>query len=95
MRWAFALSDNDLALTSPSPTESVGPVREANETDATFATRERDHVSARMKYDLDRAKWVSLNRKCLIVIKASTEDPIRGAILDNSIATEYIKKVES
>ena len=35
---ALALSDNDLALISSCPTEPVDPVREANETDAAFAT---------------------------------------------------------
>jgi len=35
---ALALSDNDLALISPCPTEPVDLVREANETDAAFAT---------------------------------------------------------
>ena len=53
---APALSDNDLALTSPYSTEHVGLVRAENETDAAFATRERDHATVRMKYDLDYAK---------------------------------------
>ena len=77
---ALALSDNDLALTSPCPTEPVDPVREANKTYAAFATRQRDHAEVTMKYDLDRAKWDSSNRKCLMVIKGSIEDPIRGSI---------------
>ena len=71
---ALALSNNDLALISPCPTKLVDPVRKANETDAGFATRQRDHAEVRMKYDLDRAKWDSSNRKCLIVIKGSIED---------------------
>ena len=78
LEMALALSDNDLALTSHCPTEPEDPVRVENETDATFATRERDHATVRMKYDLDCAKWDSLNRKCLMVIKGSIEDPIRG-----------------
>jgi hypothetical protein len=53
---ALALSDNDLALISPCPAELEDPVRAENETDTTFATRQRDHASVRMKYDLDRAK---------------------------------------
>ena len=36
---AFALSKNDLALTSPCSTEPVDPVREDNETDTDFTTR--------------------------------------------------------
>ena len=73
----------------------MDPVREENETDAAFATRQREHATVRMKYDLDHAKWVNSNRKCLIVIKSSIEDPIRGAILKCTTATEYLKKVES
>jgi hypothetical protein len=73
----------------------VDPVREANETDAAFATRQRDHVEVRMKYDLNRAKWDSSNRKYLMVIKGSIEDPIRDSILECTTATEYLKKVES
>jgi len=53
---ALALSDNDLALTFLCPTEPEDPVRAENETDATFATRECDHATVRMKYDLDYAK---------------------------------------
>ena len=92
---ALALSDNDLALTSPCPTKSMDHVRAENEIDVIFATRERDHASVRMKYDLDRAKWDSSNRKCLMVIKGSIEDPIRGSIPEYTTATEYLNKVES
>ena len=53
---ALALSENDLALTSPCPTEPVDPVRKENETDADSTTRQRDHVEVRMKYDLERKK---------------------------------------
>jgi hypothetical protein len=92
---ALALSDNDLALISPCPTEPVDLVREANETDVAFTTRQCDHAEVRMKYDLDRAKWDSSNRKCLMVIKSSIEDPIRGLIPECTTTTEYLKKVES
>ena len=69
-------------------------MRAENETDAAFATRQREHAIVRMKYDLDNAQWVSSNGKCLIVIKSSIEDPIRGAIPECATATEYLKKVE-
>ena len=36
----LALSKNDLALTSPCPTEPVNPLREENETDADFTARQ-------------------------------------------------------
>jgi hypothetical protein len=48
-----------------------------------------------MKYDLDRAKWDSSNCKCLMVIKGSIEDPIRGSIPKYATASKYLKKVES
>ena len=70
---ALALSDNNLALISPCPTEPVDPVRAENETDAAFTTWQHDHAGVRMKYDLERAKWDSSNRKCLMVIKGSIE----------------------
>ena len=56
LEMALALSDNDLALTSPCNTEPEDPVRAENETDSSFATRQCDHASVRMKYDLDHAK---------------------------------------
>jgi len=92
---ALALFDNDLALISPCPTEPEDPVRAGNETDAAFATQQRDHASVRMKYDLDCAKWDSSNRKCLTMIKGSIEDPIRRSTLECTTAIEYLKKVES
>jgi len=53
---ALALSKNDLALTSPCPTESVDLVREENEIDVDFTARQRDHVVVRIKYDLEHKK---------------------------------------
>ena len=53
---ALALSKNDLALTSPCPTELVDPRWEDNETDADFTARQRDHAEVRMKYDLECKK---------------------------------------
>ena len=52
---ALALSDNELALISPCPTEPEDPLRAENETDVAFPTRQHDHASVRMKYDLDHA----------------------------------------
>ena len=36
---ALALSENDLALTFPCPTEPVDPVRKENENDTNFTAR--------------------------------------------------------
>ena len=49
---ALALSENDLALTSPCPTEPVDPVREENKSDAGFTARQRDHAEVRMKCNI-------------------------------------------
>ena len=92
---ALALSENDLVLTSLCPTESVDLVREENESDADFTARQRDHTEVRMKYDLERKKWVILKRKCLMVAKSTILDAIRGSILDCDTTTEYLKKVET
>ena len=92
---ALALFKNNLALTSPCPTEPVDPVREENKSDADFTARQRDHAEVRMKYDLERKKWDISNRKCLMVAKSTISDAIRWSIPDYDIATEYLKKVES
>ena len=92
---AIALSENDLVLTSPCPTEPVDPVREENKTDADFIAQQRDHAEVRMKYDLECKKWDISNRKCLMVAKSIILDAIRGSIPDCDTATEYLKKVES
>jgi hypothetical protein len=41
---ALALSDNDLALIFPCPTEPEDLVRVENKTDVDFATQQRDHA---------------------------------------------------
>ena len=91
----LALSKNNLALTSPCPTEPVDPVREENESDADFRAWQWDHAEVRMKYDLKRKKWDISTRKCLMVAKSTISDAIRGSISDCDIATGYLKKVES
>ena len=42
LEMALALSDNDLALTSPCPIVPEDPMREENEADAFFATWQRE-----------------------------------------------------
>ena len=70
-------------------------MKDENESDADFNTRQRDHVEVRMKYDLEHKKWGISNRKCLMVTKSTISDAIRGLILDCDTATDYLKKVES
>jgi hypothetical protein len=89
---ALALMEIDLALTADAPKE---PVLRDGETAQAFATRERDFAPIRMTYDLERVKWDASNRKCLMVIKSSIKEAIRGGIPDCETAKEYLKKVES
>jgi hypothetical protein len=92
---ALALMEIDLALTADAPKEPEKPVLRDGEIAQAFATRERDFAPIRMAYDLERAKWDASNRNCLMVIKSSIKEVIRGGILDCETAKEYLKKVES
>ena len=47
----FILAGVDWVVTTPCPREPVAPVRETNEADAAWATKERDFASQRMSYD--------------------------------------------
>jgi hypothetical protein len=55
-----------------------------------ISLRLRDHPEVRMKYDLEKKKWVNLNRKCLMVAKDTIADPVRGSILECDTTTEYL-----
>jgi hypothetical protein len=85
----------DLTLTTDAPKELEKPVIRDGETAQAFATHEQDFAPIRMAYDLERAKWDASNRKCLLVIKSSIKEAIRGGISDCATAKEYLKKVES
>ena len=89
------LAEIDLALAEKAPTEPPGLVRGESETDAAWTARVRDHAPVQAKYDLDKAKWNNSNRKCLMVIKKSISEGIRGAIPDCATATEYLEKVKN
>jgi hypothetical protein len=60
-----------------------------------FATHQQDFAPIRMVYDLQRVKWDASNSKCLMVIKSSITDAIRGAIPNCETTKEYLKNVES
>jgi hypothetical protein len=92
---APALMEIDLALMADAPKEPEKPVLRDGETAQAFATRERDFAPIRMVYDLERAKWDASNHKCLMVIKSSINEAIRGGIPDCETAKEYLKMVES
>jgi hypothetical protein len=85
----------DLALTTDAPKEPEKHVIHDGKITQTFATHERDFASIRMAYDLERAKWDASNHKCLMVIKNSIMEAIRGAIPNCETAKKYLKKVES
>ena len=70
-------------------------VRETNEADATWATKERDFESQKMSYDLEHRKWVTVNKKCLVVIKNTIEPTIVGSIPECDTVTEYFDRIKS
>jgi len=73
----------------------VAPVRETNEADASWTTKERDFASQRMSYDLEHRKWVTTNKKCLAVIKNMIEPAIVGLIPECDMVTEYLDRIKS
>jgi hypothetical protein len=83
----------DLALMMDAPKEPEKPVIHDGETAQTFATRERDFALIRMAYNLERAKWDTSNRKCIMIIKSFIMEAIRGAIPNCETTKEYLKKV--
>jgi hypothetical protein len=92
---ALALMEIDLALTVDAPKETEKPVLRDGETAQSFATHEQDFTPIRMTYDLECSKWDASNHKCIMVIKSSINEAIRGGIPDCETAKEYLKKVES
>jgi hypothetical protein len=52
-------------------------------------------VPIRLAYNLEFAKWDASNHKCLMVIKSSIKDAIKGGIPNCETSKEYLKKVES
>ena len=79
---ALALAEIDLVVTVPAPKEPEKPVRAQNEADDAWTIREKNHDRAWTQFDIDRARWNSSKRKCLMIIKGSISDSIRGAILE-------------
>ena len=92
---AFILFELDWVVTSPCPTDPVALVRETNEADAVWATKERDFESQKMSYALMHRKWVTTNEKCLVVIKNTIEPVIVGSIPECDTVTEYLDRIKS
>ena len=89
------MSEVDWVVTSPCSTEFVAPMRETNEDDATWATKERDFESQKISYVLVHRKWVTANKKCLAVIKNMIEPVIMGSILECDTVTKYLDRIKS
>ena len=92
---AFILAEVDWVVTSPCPTEPVAPVRETNEADAAWATKERDFEYQKMSFHLEHRKWFTANKKCLAVIKNTIEPAILGSIPEYHTVTEYLDRIKS
>ena len=76
----MAMADIDLAVIVPAPKEPEKPVRAQNEADDAWAIRENNHDRAMMQYDIDKTRWNTSNRKCLMIIRGSISDGIRMTI---------------
>ena len=48
-----------------------------------------------MSYDLEYRKWVTVNKKCLVVIKNTIEPAIMGSILECDTVIEYLDRIKS
>jgi hypothetical protein len=70
-------------------------VRGADEDDAAWQTKERDFGSLKMSYDLEKAKWVTANKKYLAMIKNTIEPALVGSIPDCDTATECLERIKS
>ena len=91
----LALAEIDLAVTVPAPKEPEKPVRAQNEADDAWAIREKNHDHAMIQYDIDKTRWNTSNRKCLMIIKGSISDNIKEAIPECTTAAEYLQRVKS
>ena len=92
---SFILAEVDWVVTSLCPTEPVAPVRETNEADAAWATKERDFASQRGSYDIEHRKWVTTNKKYMALIKNTIEPAIVGSIPECDTITEYLDRIKS
>ena len=73
----------------------MAQVRETNENDAAWATKERDFESQKMSYDLEHRKRVTANKKYLAMIKNMIKPAIVGLIPECDTVTEYIDRIKS
>jgi hypothetical protein len=77
---AFVLLEMDWVVTTPCPNELVAPLRETDEAESAWQTRQRDRAPKQMAYKLEHRKWVIANKKCMVVLKNTVEPSIAGSI---------------
>jgi hypothetical protein len=70
-------------------------VREADETDAAWQTRQRDFSPVKMSYDLKKVKCVTTNKKWLAVIKNTIEPALVGSIPDCDTVIECLERIKN
>ena len=56
---------------------------------------ERDFEFQKMSYHLKHRKWVTTNKKCMVVIKNTIEPIIVVSILECDTITEYLERIKS
>jgi hypothetical protein len=88
----FVLAKVDWVVTTPCPTKLVAPVRKANESNADWKKRERDHATIQMAYDMRKQKWVNVNKKCVAFIKNTIKPTIMGSIQECDTVTSTWKE---
>jgi hypothetical protein len=75
-------------------------VRGATETAEVFVTRQRDHPDRVAERDLEKAKWLIDNKKCLKIMQTRMSEIIRASIPEKKsdgvahTAAEYLAMVD-
>ena len=55
---------------------------------------DQNYDALKRDYEAEKAKWEDSNRKCLMIIKGSIAQNMRGAIPDSQSAKAYLGKIE-
>ena len=76
----LALLDIDYALHKDPPVEPK--------------PEDENYEVLKKEYDEEKTKWSVSNRKCLMIIRSSIIDAIRGTIPDTQSARDYLTKIE-
>jgi hypothetical protein len=84
------LAEVDWVISTPFPTELVELIRRTDETDAVWATKEKDYTNERMLFDLQKRQWINANKKYLAVVKNTIDPIIVGSIKECDTILEYL-----